>query len=830
MLVVGVTLLAMGSGVILADPPANEGSYFNRVRLRTDELPLKPERVVQFTTSEGTRMSLDVSPDGRSIVFDLLGDLYVLPIEGGTTQRIASGMSSDHQPRFSPDGRTIAFASDRTGEVEIWLIDADGRNPRPLRSEGAFGSRPAWRPDGRAISLNPVYRLPTPVRNEEREHGPKIYPLDVGEPEQTAAGGCCDAVFAPDGRYLYSSVLEDRDARRIVRVNLQTNAVQTLTSDSQFAFSPLPSRDGQWLVYGQVSGGRVDESSIALRELSTGQERTLIEQALGYDAYHANVLPGMAFTPDSRALIVSLEGKIWRVDVPSGERTLIPFVAEVEQHLGPRVHFDAKLEGESIIARHLTNIRMSPDAAKLAFEAALQIYIADRSNDGSVVNYRRLTNLEEVEREPVFSADNRWVVFTTYDDLRQGGYVYKAPVDVTVPPTRLTDVAGVYLSPVMTSDGRGVLVLRGAPAARLGYIWPGRDRKPEIVLKYDLVYLPMTARSGSRERVIARDIEKGDISITADGKRAFVLRCVGYVPGATKWPCVAPSTEIDLEQGKVVSTPQLADIEPSDWPDFVTRAQISPDGEQVVASTRQHVYLTQLLSSSDTKVMAKRIDLEGGDAPAWRADGRIVYSYRNRLYAFDPATGKTERTDLELRLKTDRPSGAVAFTNARLITMRSDEIIERGDILILDNRIAAIGRHGTIAIPRKAHVIDASGKTIIPGYLDLHNHLETGYGTDGMRQRYGTTAALAYGTTTLQYPGNVHDQWEYDATAVGAMLAPRVLSMGRDFDEIGRLDADSIAASVCRYADNFGGVATYKEYHGGNRLRNLRDRSISPLR
>src|SRR5262245_66175570 len=77
-------------------------------------LILEKAETIEFTTDEGTWMSLDVSPDGKTIAFDLLGDLYTLPIDGGAATRIAGGMSFDSQPNFSPDGKTIAFLSDRS--------------------------------------------------------------------------------------------------------------------------------------------------------------------------------------------------------------------------------------------------------------------------------------------------------------------------------------------------------------------------------------------------------------------------------------------------------------------------------------------------------------------------------------------------------------------------------------------------------------------------------------------------------------------------------------------------------------------------------------------
>src|SRR3954468_16171167 len=116
------------------------------------ELPLRPTQPLRFTTDEGTWLSLDLSPDGKTIVFDLLGDLYTLPIAGGTATRITSGSGFDGQPRFSPDGKTIVFVSDRSGSENLWFVDPDGQHVRPLTRgpNNAFVS-PSFTPDGQYV-------------------------------------------------------------------------------------------------------------------------------------------------------------------------------------------------------------------------------------------------------------------------------------------------------------------------------------------------------------------------------------------------------------------------------------------------------------------------------------------------------------------------------------------------------------------------------------------------------------------------------------------------------------------------------------------------------
>ena len=113
-------------------------------------------RDIDFTTSEGTWMSPDLSPDGTWIVFDLLGHIYRMPAAGGEATVLTqnSGVALNFQPRISPDGKSIAFITDRRGQYNLWIMNADGSNPRPVFTDlNATALEPAWTPDGNYIVM-----------------------------------------------------------------------------------------------------------------------------------------------------------------------------------------------------------------------------------------------------------------------------------------------------------------------------------------------------------------------------------------------------------------------------------------------------------------------------------------------------------------------------------------------------------------------------------------------------------------------------------------------------------------------------------------------------
>jgi len=140
--------------VATAQTPEENDAAAEEAR-KNDTLPLIPTRTLSFTTDEGTWISLDLSPDGRTIVFELLGDLYTLPSEGGEATRITSGQAYDMQPRYSPDGGRIVFVSDRNGSENLWIADADGGNAEALtEDERENYMSPMWTADGRYVIAN----------------------------------------------------------------------------------------------------------------------------------------------------------------------------------------------------------------------------------------------------------------------------------------------------------------------------------------------------------------------------------------------------------------------------------------------------------------------------------------------------------------------------------------------------------------------------------------------------------------------------------------------------------------------------------------------------
>src|SRR5690349_1835072 len=175
---------------------------------KTSGLPLIANRSLKFTTDEASWVSLDVSPNGQTIVFDILGDLYTIPIAGGKATRITSGAGWDQQPRYSPDGSQIVFVSDRNGSKNVWIANADGTKPHIItKSERINFTSPIWSADGQYVIASRVGQL----WMYHKDGGSGIQLTGLRADGAPAAGGPpapqhLGAAPASDSRYLWVNV------------------------------------------------------------------------------------------------------------------------------------------------------------------------------------------------------------------------------------------------------------------------------------------------------------------------------------------------------------------------------------------------------------------------------------------------------------------------------------------------------------------------------------------------------------------------------------------------------------------------------------------------
>jgi len=805
-------------------------------------LPLQPTRHIAFDTDEGTWMSIDLSPDGRRLVFDLLGDLYSIDAAGGQAKAITHGLPFDSQPTYSPDGRWIAFVSDRSGAENVWLVRPDGSDARQISfgDDDSMLISPAWSPDGQSLYVS---RYSWSVDNYELWRygldGSETLVVPVKGPDEPRNTGISSlgAVVSPDGRDLYFSRrmgTSDQgggvDSWSIVRRNIATGFEQTILPDPggparrSFPipyYRPVLSPDGHWLAYATRFQG---QSGIRVRNLTTGTDRWLafpIEHDQIQAASWQDLEPRYTFTRDGKAIILSRHGKLEKVPVDDGPPVPIPFKAAVDVELGPQTRVAITQDTGPVRARLIQTPEQSPDGKQLAFSALGRIYLMPL--DGQSPPHR-LTRDGPPEFHPSWSPDGRYITFITWT-AKDAGHVWIVSSNGGA-VRRISDMPAYYTRPVFTPDGKAVLVVRSSNQGRLNLSMEfGQIRQA------DLVSIPV---SGGHVRGVATGEIGGKPHFAADKNRVYVRSANGL-------------STIDINTG----IPKAAvEVRGPGWYFMdhtapVDDSRISPDGHWVLALVAQQLHVLaapapgEVIDLSNPKVAHRRITAVGADFFEWADGGKTITwaigstFYRRSLadiklntaeqpsWAADvPTVGHgTEAFQAVVEVPRDEPRGSVVLRGARLITMHGDEIIENGDVVIRDGRIAAVGPSGSVPVPADATIRDVSGKTILPGFIDVHDHVADIRRDVLSFQPWGLAARLAYGVTTSFDPSTLSiDMLAYqDMVDAGLAVGSRVPSTGMAMFSYNRLaSVDDARALLSRYRDHYR-TRNVKQYLIGNR-------------
>ncbi|MGE0555553.1 MAG: amidohydrolase family protein [Gemmatimonadales bacterium] len=749
---------ALNLPAIAAGQPADRWSV-------TD--PRGATRTIDFETSEGTWMSVDIAPDGSWVVFDLLGHVYRVSSSGGPARALTqeSGIAVNFQPRIAPDGRTIAFISDRDGRNNLWLMDADGGNPRRVSPADVPVTHPAWSPDGEYVLV-------------ERDPGIWMYHRGGGQGIELVGrepAGAGWPSMSRDGRSVYFGTRPRVDglggvlagSAQLARLDLETGKIHALTygvTGETVRFSsgggaaPEVSPDGRWLAFarpipdgtltyrGHTIGPRW---ALWLRDLVTGAERLLldpIEFAASENRKVHQLLPGYSWSADARSIVVAQGGGLRRVDVASGRVDTIRFTARVHRVVSEQAYAPGRIRDDSLEVRFMRWPTASPDGRALAVQALGRIWI----RRGPGADLERLTPAEfaPFEYAPTWSPDGRWIAFTTWDDS-SGGQVWRAPVGGG-PPVRLSRESGEYVHPVWRADGAELLVARGSGAT-------ARGQGMMFNAWYDVVRLDVA--TGDQVTVATVDLVGEGIGSAFNNVRTQAVRA-SYGPAGRIWfPELRPSTE-GGGMALVSVMPRGGDRRIHAVLPLADEVVPSPDGRSVAFQQGDNVYVSPLPPSRPggepprierrrAAVPVTRLTQSGGLFPRWRDASTVELGSGTSYYAHHTTTGRTDTVALPLTVPKRIARGTIALRGARIVTLGPAGVIERGDVVVRDGRLACVGSCPT---PAADSVIDASGTTIIPGLIDTHSHNFRDHRGVIPRRNPEMAVFLANGVTTTMDP------------------------------------------------------------------------------
>jgi Tol biopolymer transport system component len=821
-------------------------------------LPLVPTRKIKYTATEGTWLSLDLSPDGKTLVFDLVGHLYEMPIAGGEAKAITSGLEFNSTPRFSPDGKMLAYISDRSGADNVWVANADGSNARPLTGdENSTFTSPSWTSDS-------AYVLVSKKKPSYYDSGFELWMYDLkgGDGVIVSKSKSSDqaspetwhnalgAVASPDGHFIYyvakSGYFSD-DIKfplwQITRRDLRTGEEDVITSSQGSAIRPLLSPDGDTLVYAT----RYDSgTALRIRDLATGEEHWLKfpVQRDDQESYFSNrdLFPGYAFMPDGKSLVLAYGGKIHRLSIDGSEDSVIPFHATVTRELGPKLDFNSRVDEGPVQSRLIQGAVESPDGKQLAFSALTHLYTLSLPDGTS----RRMTEPGTHAFQPAWSPDGKWLAYVTWDDEK--GYLWKMPSDGSGTAVKLTAAPGYFTSPSWSPDGTRIVVMRAPRTTAMEQI----DQWGKQMGGLELISVPA---DGSPASTIAFAAQDSYPLFNAAGDRIFVTETRKKNPLFDEYTLV--SMRLDGSDKRTLLVLHGKEI----WgAEFSSGVQIlpSPDGARALAVYRSQLYLFDLpqvggdpvtVDLSAPSVAVWRLTNIGADFASWSDGGKTISwslgasYFRLPLLAAEaglaerPADAANDTKFLEanstaaartlhpseLHVKVEEvratPSGTVLLKGAKIITMQGDLVIDSGDILVHDNRIVAVAATGSIQLPAGAKVIDLAGKVIVPGFIDMHPHwTNIRRGVLDM-QNWDFLTTLAYGVTAGRDPQTfTNDIFAYqDLVDTGDILGPRAYSTGPGIFWVNDFHSEEEANQVIRRYKDYYRTETIKSYLVGNR-------------
>ena len=734
-----------------------------------------------ISTTETTWSSLDVAPNGKFMIFDMLGDLYKVDIDGGDASPLTQDFAWNIHPSISPDGKQVAFISDRDGLSNVWIMDIDGENLHQVTSEkNNLIHSPKWSPDGeylvvtkgimssRSIPAGEIW-----MYHKSGGDGLQIKARNSGKRDQQ---NIADPVFSHDGKYIYftentvpgSRFEYNRDPLEgifaITRFDRETGEESRYISGTGGAVVPTPSPDGKYIAFVR----RVkDRTALFIKDVKTGIETPLtlelerdMQEGFGSEGYFAY----FDWMPDSSKIVYWTGGKFHTIDVSDKSTSTIEISVDAKVQYADALRFDVDVAPDKF---DVNMIRWSQALGKL--------YVRDVKSG----NIKRLTKQNDHDEfYPRFSNDGKKVVYTTWDDQDLG--------TVRIVSARggkgkvITEQPGHYIEPSFSEGGEKVLFRKFTG----GYL---------LNPKYSV-----------EPGIYVADLEEDTVNKVTDGgynahfaggdKRVYFTESAG---GEAYYETQLSSVNL---KGNDKRTHLYGSTKVSEY-------KLSHDKKWIAFVYQFKTYVAPFVDNGKkitigpdmTSLPVTQLSSRAGEYLTWSPDNKTLSWFNgptlfkrslDEAFAFVDGASDTlpepvaQGMDLSFSTDADKPSGYKALVGGKVVTMRdadnTQEIIEDGVVLIKDNRIEAVGKRSNIEIPADAMQIDTSGKTIIPGLIDAHAHGSQGRNEIIPQQNWSQYSNVSFGVTTIHDPSN--DTTEIFAASElqrkGKIVAPRIYSTG----------------------------------------------------
>jgi Tol biopolymer transport system component len=714
-------LFSLGGALVAAGAAAGQAAVA--------EAAPGPDETRYVTAVQGVNIAPAVSPDGAQVAFDLYGILWLVPVGGGPARRLTEDLLEIAQPDWFPDGHSLVFQSYRDGGFHLWTVGVDGGAPRQLTS-GPFDDRePRVSPDGERIAFS---------SDRGGRYGVYILDLASGDiaPVEAGPGEVCEPAWSPDGRTLAVAV----DKARILAVPLGGGAPRIVAQASpaterlaagQF-YSPAFTPDGKDVIFTAIENGRA--------ELRTGAGVVVVA---GED-----VFPFRASWLPSGEFLYAADGHIRRRALAGGDAREVGFsvVAPVTRPSYTRKVRDFTSAGPRPVVG-IGAPALSPDGTSVAFRALNDIYLMKLGERA-----RPLITGAAHKLDPAWSPDGRALAYAS----DRGGKLDLWIHDFASGEDRkLTHFDAAAVSPAWSRDGREIAFLSQNGALHVA-----------------------DAASGETRRLYDDLWEPGKPSWSPDGKTivmaAFKPYSARFREGLSEILAVDVATGVGRYQP--VRPHRSLGTRGDDGPVW------SPDGKRLAFVFASRLHLAGVDAAGQLTSDPTPINDEVTDAPTWSGDGtQILYLSAGKLRLIASGGGAPRTIEHGLTWAQVRAGGRLVVAAGRLWDGMGPELRRDVEIVVEQDRIAAVVPRGAGPTGANTRRVDATARTVMPGLVDMHTHRQMqGYGYGGRDGRLW----LSLGVTTTRSPGGpaYHTVEDQEAIESGARLGPRYFATGEAID------------------------------------------------
>ncbi len=715
----------------------------------------------ELVLTEGTNFAAARSSADGSFILDLQGTLWSLPAEGGQAQALTDGLGDDRAPHVSADGRRVVFQSFRAGTWDIWAMNADGSDAAALTDSHFDDREPVFSPDGSRVAF---------ASDRSGNYDIWVLVLETGELERVSVDDANDYMpaWSPSGDLIV--FVSERDPADTALYSVSYPVVDAPVQLAAFPHriaSPSVSPDGnrvalRVLEMGSTSADAMGPAPVASRlavfDVNAGTRRDVETPP--------DVFPFRPVWADGQ-IFFTAAGGLWRLPLAAaGDAT--GSEDDPTASVGPiRIPFEARVtldrpsyerravtfpeDGDVLPVRGVVHPVTSPDGASIVFSALGDLWVVPA--EGGVPT--ALTRDEYLDADPSWSPDSRSVVFSSDRAGTMDLWMKDARSDARGPAQRLTTSIGAELAPAWSPDG-----------SSLAYV---DERSRLHVLKLD--GSEPRALTPARRGVSQPSWSSDNVHVALSIHEALSTR---FREGYNRITIVDTTSGAERVLDEPVGSIAGRDGEGPVW---------SPDGRTLAFGMDGGLWTLPVSVSGDPTGQARPVYGETVDFPSWLGDSRgLLFLTPRGLRRLDLSTGESESVPIRHDYEVESATGRLLIRNVRVLDGTGAPARDGRDVMLQGRRIESISETTDMA-PDDIRVIDGTGKTLIPGLIEMHTHLSL----PAFGSRHGKVW-LSYGVTSMRTPADAPFRVleERESIRAGRRVGPRVYFTG------GTLDGDRI--------------------------------------